>query len=338
MAARPHTGRRCQLGEWKFRLGAAMAVILTAALLLGMARRQAPAESIAAAEVPLAAVAIRGASVSADDAVTALAAQSTASVATGDYAVSVDMYASVQLDSFAVADWNSVPYVITYTSSDESICTVDDTGLVTGVAAGTAAVTATAAAMDGTSVSADCTVTVLYAAPPLESIALNRSHVTLRMGGTGSDLSVSCTPEIYQSAMGTPVFTSSDPAVCTVDAAGHITAVAPGTATVTAAVGSLTAACAVTVKEQQVTTEGGISLLSFDHSMIASIGNQTSGRCSWYALRYARTILDGSICSGSGMIATPFSSASFWIVLPTALLWHTMMRLAPISIAQSWLS
>ena len=47
----------------------------------------------------------------------------------------------------------------------------------------------------------------------------------------------------------------------------------------------------------------GISLLSFDNSQILSIGNQTSGRCSWYALRYARTILDGKTCSGSGMWA-----------------------------------
>ena len=45
----------------------------------------------------------------------------------------------------------------------------------------------------------------------------------------------------------------------------------------------------------------GIRLLSFDHSQILSIGNQTSGKCSWFALRYARTILDGKISSGSGM-------------------------------------
>ena len=45
----------------------------------------------------------------------------------------------------------------------------------------------------------------------------------------------------------------------------------------------------------------GIRLLTFDHSQILSIGNQTSGKCSWYALRYARTILDGRVCSGSGM-------------------------------------
>ena len=52
----------------------------------------------------------------------------------------------------------------------------------------------------------------------------------------------------------------------------------------------------------------GIRLLTFDHSQILSIGNQTSGKCSWYALRYARTILDGRACSGSGM----WSNGAVW--------------------------
>jgi hypothetical protein len=43
--------------------------------------------------------------------------------------------------------------------------------------------------------------------------------------------------------------------------------------------------------------KNGIRLLSFDTSHILSIGNQTSGKCSLYALRYARTILDGKVCS-----------------------------------------
>ena len=54
--------------------------------------------------------------------------------------------------------------------------------------------------------------------------------------------------------------------------------------------------------------KNGIRLLSFDTSQILSIGNQTSGRCSWYALRYARTILDGKVSSGSGM----WSNGAVW--------------------------
>lgn len=54
--------------------------------------------------------------------------------------------------------------------------------------------------------------------------------------------------------------------------------------------------------------KNGIRLLSFDTSHILSIGNQTSGKCSWYALRYARTILDGKTSSGSGM----WSNGAVW--------------------------
>lgn len=52
----------------------------------------------------------------------------------------------------------------------------------------------------------------------------------------------------------------------------------------------------------------GIRLLSFDRSQILSISNQTSGKCSWFALRYARTILDGRVSSGSGM----WSNGAVW--------------------------
>ena len=52
----------------------------------------------------------------------------------------------------------------------------------------------------------------------------------------------------------------------------------------------------------------GIRMLEFNTSHILSIGNQTSGKCSLYALRYARTILDGKVCSGSGM----WSNGAVW--------------------------
>jgi hypothetical protein len=51
-----------------------------------------------------------------------------------------------------------------------------------------------------------------------------------------------------------------------------------------------------------------VKLVSFDAAQIRSIGNQTSGKCSWYALRYARTVLDGKTCSGSGM----WSNGAVW--------------------------
>ena len=52
----------------------------------------------------------------------------------------------------------------------------------------------------------------------------------------------------------------------------------------------------------------GIQMLDFDEAQILSIGNQAPGQCSLYALRYARTILDGAVNSGAGM----WSNGAVW--------------------------
>ena len=52
----------------------------------------------------------------------------------------------------------------------------------------------------------------------------------------------------------------------------------------------------------------GIQMLAFDEDQILSIGNQAPGQCSLYALRYARTVLDGTVSSGAGM----WSNGAVW--------------------------
>ena len=52
----------------------------------------------------------------------------------------------------------------------------------------------------------------------------------------------------------------------------------------------------------------GIQLLSFEPGQILSVGNQAPGQCSLYALRYARTVLDGAVNSGAGM----WSNGAVW--------------------------
>ena len=52
----------------------------------------------------------------------------------------------------------------------------------------------------------------------------------------------------------------------------------------------------------------GIQMLDLDRAQILSIGNQAPGQCSLYALRYARTILDGAVNSGAGM----WSNGAVW--------------------------
>ena len=66
---------------------------------------------------------------------------------------------------------------VRWSSSDETVATVDDTGKVTGVAMGAA--TITASATDGSGVSATCAVTVPEA--PVNALTMSRNTLTLRL-------------------------------------------------------------------------------------------------------------------------------------------------------------
>ena len=131
--------------------------------------------------------------------------------------------------------------VVTYTSSDESVATIDENGTVTAVAAGSAIITASLA--DGQSVS--CTVTV-EAAPEEVIIALNKDTMSLTEGDSEKLVAV-VTP-----AGTTVTFSSKNTNVATVDQYGNVTAVAEGNAEiiVVASTGK-TAICTVTVTKAE---------------------------------------------------------------------------------------
>ncbi len=70
----------------------------------------------------------------------------------------------------------------------------------------------------------------------------------------------------------------------------------------------LLAAAPASPRAAALENRSGIALLDFDTDQILSIGNQTAGKCSLYALRYARTILDGAVSSGAGL----WSNGAVW--------------------------
>ncbi len=86
----------------------------------------------------------------------------------GPDAPSVEAGKTVQLTT-AVAPDNATDKSVTYASKNEAVATVSDTGLVTGVKAGTADITVTA--KDGSGVTATITVTVT-AAPTLGTLTV----------------------------------------------------------------------------------------------------------------------------------------------------------------------
>ena len=133
---------------------------------------------------------------------------------------------------------NAANAAITWTSSNANVATVSATGVVTGRAAGTAVITARTA----NNLTATVTVTVGAVAPT--SITLSPSPLTLSVGAAHS-LTANLLPA---NAATTITWTSSNANVATVSATGVVTAVAPGTAIITArTANNLTATVTVTV-------------------------------------------------------------------------------------------
>jgi len=142
---------------------------------------------------------------------------------------------------------------VTWTSSNTSVAKVDG-GKVTAVVQGTATITAKAGDKTAT-----CTVTVEKKVVPVTSISLNRTTLTMTEGDTQT-LSATVKPD--DASDKTVTWTSSNTSVAKVDG-GKVTAVAQGTATITAKAGDKTATCAVTVNPKIVDTSGPV-IVSFD--------------------------------------------------------------------------
>ena len=132
---------------------------------------------------------------------------------------------------------------ISWSSSNESIATVDENGVVTAVAVGEATITATTT--DGTNLSSSCKVTVV---PTLaETITLDKTEISIEATETAT-LVATVLPELTTNKSVT--WTSSNEAVATVDANGVVTAIALGEAIITAIAtdgSGATATCQVTV-------------------------------------------------------------------------------------------
>ncbi|MDE7312790.1 MAG: Ig-like domain-containing protein [Eubacterium sp.] len=142
---------------------------------------------------------------------------------------------------------NATNRSVTWSSSDESVATVAD-GKVTAVVAGTAQITASCGGR-----SAVCTVTVKDAGGQgqdtvaVTGITLDQESLQLKVGGTAK-LNAAVEPE--NASNKTIIWSSSDEKIVTVDAQGTVTAVAAGSAVITAtseANSEITKTCSVTV-------------------------------------------------------------------------------------------
>ena len=136
---------------------------------------------------------------------------------------------------------NATNKTVSWSSSNSSVATVDAAGKVSAVAEGTATITAKAGEK-----SATCSVSVTKKAVAVESITLDKTSLELKEGETAT-LIATVNPD---NATNKAVTWSSDKtSVATVNASGKVTAVAEGTATITAKAGGKTATCIISVKK-----------------------------------------------------------------------------------------
>ncbi len=146
--------------------------------------------------------------------------------------------------------------VITYTSANNSIATVDENGLVTAVAVGSTKIIVS----DGTNTK-EFTVVVSDGEnpPPVVLVSISPESATLDKAGVthGNTVQIEAT---YSDASGCPLtYASSDNAVATVDASGLVTAVAVGECTITVSDGTNEKTCTITVENSNAAKLTSIS-------------------------------------------------------------------------------
>lgn len=151
-----------------------------------------------------------------------------------------------------VAPANATDKTVTWTSSATDVATVDSTGKVTAVKAGTATITAKAGEK-----TAACDVTVTAKTVYATSVTLSEQTLSLKVGGEAV-LTATVLPE---NATNKKVsWTSDNREVATVDQNGKVTAVAPGEAQIRVSANGLNSAaglevcnvCMVTVSEADI--------------------------------------------------------------------------------------
>lgn len=150
----------------------------------------------------------------------------------------------------AVEPATATDKTVTWASSNTAVATVDDKGLVTAVADGEAEITVTA--NDGGGAKATCKVIVKT---KVETITLDVVEKALEIGET---LKVAATVAPEAASDKTVTWTSSNPAVATVDANGLVTAVKPGATTITVTAndgGGAKATCRIVIEKKEGTED-----------------------------------------------------------------------------------
>ena len=150
--------------------------------------------------------------------------------------------------SLAVLPTSASNYAnVSLSSSNEAVATVNNFGKITGVAPGTATITATCG-----DVSASAAIKVVNTGVTSQSLSLNTSYVVLKPGASRA-ITGKVTPASASQAL---TFKSNDPKVASVSAKGVITAVGTGATSVIVSNGTASASVTVIVNRSASFSDG----------------------------------------------------------------------------------
>lgn len=165
---------------------------------------------------------------------------------------------------------------------------------------------------------ADCAVTVT---PAQKSLEVTPGQISMFVTSLGADLTATVLPaDITVEAE----WTSSNPDVATVDAGGHVTPVAVGTAEITASAQGMTSTCAVTVKEVKYRVVYNSNYPADAKKFAYQNGNKDSGKDSSPLVDAVDTNAVYEVLSGqthtiiSGMTCANYNFAGWSLVSGSA--------------------
>lgn len=205
---------------------------------------------------------------------------------------------------------NATNKTLSWSSSDAGVVSVSQSGVLSGVSAGTATISVTTQDGNKTASSVITASNVL-----LTSVILNKTNATV---GVGDTTSIKATVAPVNASNKTVVWSSSNPSVATVNSSGIVTAVAVGTASITgtaqdaSGISSVTTITVVSAGACGIMTNNG-----FESSFVNWIRNPSAaaakiGTSSQSGLKSAVITADqGAINYGKSITVTAGSEITF---------------------------
>lgn len=145
-----------------------------------------------------------------------------------------------------VAPRNVSNNAVTFTSSNSTVASVNNDGVITAVKAGTA--TITAKTVNGKT--ASCTVNVASGKIEVQSLTMNQNTLKTRVGRTVTLYATASPANAENTAL---TWTSSDATIASVQSGGIVTGIKEGTATITATASNGVSASCVVIVEKEAT-------------------------------------------------------------------------------------